>query len=77
MSLSRKTEGEAFLDSPAFERALANDDGSAAKEHLAAGFPIYVGDPSNPGKIIKKFPDGRRQLVTVNDVGVVTVLQEL
>ena len=39
---------ESYLDSPEFEAALANDDGQAAREHLAAGRPIYYGDDRYP-----------------------------
>jgi len=45
---------------------LESDDGddSAAREHLAAGFPIYYCDATTPsGLQIKKHPDGRRELV--------------
>ena len=38
-------------------------DGSEAARHLAAGRPIYYADPAYPGKLVKKFPDGRRQVV--------------
>lgn len=48
-----------------FTQELANDDGSEAKRHLAAGNPIYYCDPDTPEHlVIKKFPDGRRQLVS-------------
>ena len=47
-----------------FAADLANDDGSAACEHLQAGFPIYVQTDDTPKNTIEKqFPDGRRQLV--------------
>ncbi|MDR5791673.1 hypothetical protein P9281_34570 [Caballeronia sp. LP003] len=48
-----------------FERQLANDDGAAAKEHLAAGFPIYYREDDTPeGACLKEYPDGRREFVT-------------
>lgn len=68
---------ESFLDSPEFESALANDDGQAAKEHLAAGRPIYYGDDRYPEGVIKEYPDGRRQLVSVSADGEVTIVQQL
>jgi hypothetical protein len=55
-------EDEAFW--VAFESELMHDDGAAAKEHLAAGFPIYFRDADTPaGLVIKEYPDGRRELV--------------
>jgi hypothetical protein len=76
--VTSRTEAEAFLDSPAFEFALAHDDGSAAKAHLAAGHPIYIGGGSDhPGQIVRLWPDGRRQLVSVDDRGSVSVIREI
>jgi hypothetical protein len=59
---------------PAQERALLRElertDGSAAREQLAAGFPIYYRkDNTPPGLLIKKYPDGRRELVRFNRAG--------
>ena len=71
------TENEAFLASPAFERVLADDDGLAAKQHLAAGRPIFYGDDHYPNGLVKKYPDGRKQLVTVSGSGEITVLRDL
>jgi hypothetical protein len=46
------------------------DDGSAARAHLAAGFPVYYRDASTPpGLEIKKYPDGRRELVRFHREG--------
>lgn len=48
----------------AFEADLTHDDGAAAKEHLAAGRAIYYCDDDTPvGLVIKRYPDGRRELV--------------
>jgi hypothetical protein len=48
-----------------FERQLANDDGGAAKAHLAAGNPIYYTEADTPEHTcLKEYPDGRRELVT-------------
>lgn len=74
---SADTEGEAFLASSAFENASMNDDGQAAKQHLAAGHPIYYVDPAYPGQIVRKFPDGRRQIVVMLGKGQVEVVREL
>jgi hypothetical protein len=71
------TEGEAYLESPAFEQALMYDDGLAAKQHMAAGRAIYYGDEDHPEGIIKEYPDGRRQLIAVSNKGEQTVLCQL
>ncbi|GAB7547894.1 hypothetical protein CS8_075870 [Cupriavidus sp. 8B] len=43
---------------------MFNDDGEAAREHLARGNPIYVVTPDTPkGTVEKRFPDGIRQFV--------------
>lgn len=49
----------------------------AAKAHLAAGRAIYYGDPRYPGQIVKEYPDGRRQLVEIDEKSVVTVIKEI
>lgn len=77
MPILTATENEAFLASPAFERALANDDGLAAKQHLDAGRPIYYGDDRYPNGLVKKYPDGRKQLVTVSNGGEISVIRDL
>ena len=46
------------------EAAARLDDGLAAREHLAAGQPIYFSDAATPaGLLSKEYPDGRRELV--------------
>lgn len=77
MKEADRVAAESFLDSPEFEAALANDDGQAAKEHLAAGRPIYYGDDHYPEGVIKEHPDGSRQLVAVSNEGEVTVIRKL
>jgi hypothetical protein len=77
MLVTATPEAEAFLASTAFEAALANDDGQAAKQHLAAGRPIYYGDARYPGQVMKEFPDGRKQLVAVSDKGEISVIRDL
>ena len=43
---------------------LERDGDFAAREHLAAGHPIYCVEYDTPeGQLIKKYPDGRRELV--------------
>ncbi len=66
-----------FLDSEAFEQALANDDGAAAKQHLAAGRAIYYRDPQQTDGIVRKYPDGRRQIVRIDSNYAVAVVREL
>ena len=71
------TPVERFLDSPEFEAALANDDGQAAKEHLAAGRAIYYRDIQHPDGLIRKFPDGRKQLVSISADRKVSVIRDI
>ena len=42
------------------------DDGAAARAHLAAGRPITYTDDSFPDHMIRKWPDGRRELIDVD-----------
>lgn len=43
---------------------VERDGDLAAREHLAAGHPIYYWEEDTPeGLAIKKYPDGRRELV--------------
>lgn len=59
-------------------RALeAGDDGAAAQAHLATGHPIYYCDDSFPNAIVRRWPDGLRELVQVDDHGQTIVLQRL
>ena len=59
------------------ERGILLDDGRAAKAHLAAGRAIYYEEQRFPGQTIREYPDGRRQLVAIDQNSVVTVLKEL
>lgn len=40
-----------------------DDDGEAARSHLAAGRWISYRDPDYPDDIIREWPDGRREFV--------------
>jgi hypothetical protein len=52
--------------------------GDAARKHLAAGRPIYTRDTDTPpGHVIKTYPDGRCELLQVNDDGSVQVISSL
>lgn len=77
MSTAVATQAETFFVSREFESAMMNDDGLAAKQHLAAGRPIYYGDTRYPEGIVKKYPDGRMQLVSISDSGVITVIRDI
>ena len=59
------------------EQSIFADDGRAAKAHLAAGRPVYYGDPKYPGQIVREFPDGHREIVTIDLQNVVTVIKSL
>jgi hypothetical protein len=55
---------------PVIEAALRREDGAAAREHLAAGFPIYYSEADTPADaVIKEYPDGRRELVRFDHDG--------
>ena len=61
-----------------FERDVNSDTGEAAKAHLAAGRPIYYGDPAYPNAVVKQYPDGHRQLVRFErPSGTETVIKDL
>jgi len=49
---------------------LERDDDSEAREQLAAGHPMVYREASTPaGHVIKKYPDGRRELVRFHRAG--------
>ena len=70
-------QAESFLASPEFERAMTSDDGQAAQQHLDAGRPIYYGDARFPEDLAKKYPDGRKPLVSVSADGRVSVIRDI
>jgi hypothetical protein len=43
-------------------RGIAHDDGQAASMHLAAGRPIYYADRRYHDGLVKRSPNGRKQL---------------
>ncbi|MCL4460534.1 MAG: hypothetical protein M1297_02315 [Nitrospirae bacterium] len=68
---------EDYLLSTEFSNALIHDDGRAAQQHLAAGRPIYYEDPHYPEGLIKKYPNGHRQIVTMDPEGRICVVRDL
>jgi len=51
-----------------FIAALESGDDSAARASLAAGVPIYYAEEDTPAEaLIKKYPDGSKQLITFID----------
>jgi hypothetical protein len=52
-----------------FERELRHDDGAAAKAHLRAGRPVYYIDWRFDDEIVRRWPSGQCELVTLDDVG--------
>lgn len=60
-----------------FGLGLDDDDGQAAKSHLKAGRPIYYCDDLYPDEFVRKWPDGRRELVSVDDAGNITAIRPL
>lgn len=65
LSSMSDTEERRFI--AAFTHALEADQGEEAKRHLAAGRPIYCGDARFKDAVVKKYPDGRRELVRFKD----------
>ncbi len=60
-----------------WEEIGRDDDGAAAKSHLAAGRPIYYCDDAYPNYMIRKWPDGRRELVTLTSMAEILVVVPL
>jgi hypothetical protein len=69
MTLPKISNDEAEL---VFDRLLSivlEDTGETAREHLAAGHAVYYGDDAYPDFVIKKYPDGREELVDFDKDG--------
>lgn len=60
---------ESWNDFDSIERAMMRDDGQAAASHLRAGRPIYYCCDEYPTEIVREWPDGGRELVTVDTSG--------
>lgn len=55
-------------------RALRHDDGSAAREHLRSGRPIYYCDEDfDEEDILREWPDGTREIVDIDDQGRISI----
>ncbi|PRG06878.1 hypothetical protein C6Q17_24010 [Burkholderia contaminans] len=49
---------------------LSSDDGAAAHDHLARGFPVYFQTPKTPAGVIEKlYPNGKREYVRFDLTG--------
>ncbi len=68
-------EEEAFY--VALEAEMMEEDDTAAQEHLAAGRPIYYSDTRYGNGIIREWPGGRKELVTVDKEDNISVLRRL
>lgn len=60
-----------------WEEIGRDDDGAAAKSHLVAGRPIYYCEDAYPNYMIRKWPDGRRELVTLTSMAEILVVVPL
>lgn len=75
--------GTATLDdlhNHAIEYALEHtrDDGKAAKDHLAAGRWIsYQNDQIAPDALLREWPDGRMEVIAVDEQGHINVVRTL
>jgi len=58
----------------AFEHALISEHDSAGGTHLQDGRPIFYCDERFPAHFVRKWPDGRRELIAVEDNGLVSSL---
>ena len=50
-----------------FNKDHASASVLAAKARAEAGLPTYYSDGAYPGKILRKWPDGRKEIVEIND----------
>ncbi|WP_020202793.1 MULTISPECIES: hypothetical protein [Cupriavidus] len=72
-----KQGNDVFRTSAEFERAIDAQGETAAQEHLDQGRPVYYADPEYPGFIVKKNPDGSRELATVDVDGHISVVRTI
>lgn len=57
------------ITSANIEQILSEDSGQAAQVHLDAGKPVFYGDPHFPGKVIKEYPSGKREVLVFDKQG--------
>lgn len=69
VSTLRQNGGMDIHDEIAQALEANDDDGEAARTHLAAGRWISYCDPDYPDDIIREWPDGRREFVDVDEKG--------
>lgn len=79
MALAFNNRGPLPDNFDAMTRLISQDDGEAARAHLAAGNPIYYREADTPpGVCVKEFSDGHRELVRFNlESGKETVVSTL
>ena len=58
----------------AFERQLAEPDYTAAESHLKAGRPITYRDEKLGNRLLREWPDGRREYIDVLNDGTIVSL---
>lgn len=70
-----ETAGPADVDRffESFEHEIEGAGDEAARHHLNAGRPIYVGDDAFPGRVIRQYPDGRCELMKLDERDVLVV----
>lgn len=61
----------------AFIEALSAEEGRAAYAHLREGRAVFLSDPQYPGQIIRLYPNGRREIVTIDDRNQIAVVADL
>ena len=74
MKISAKEDCDGF---DSIERAMMRDDGQAAASHLLAGRPIYYCCDQYPLEIVREWPDGFRELVSVSSDGKVVKVRTI
>jgi hypothetical protein len=76
--MSPKSQSLSELDDRTLDavvlKTIRKDDGRAAKEHLKAGRPIYFCVDEFGDFIVREWPDGTKDLVTVDEDAVVSMV---
>jgi len=58
----------------AFEKQLASMDDSDAQSHLKAGRPIYYHAEDLEDRLVREWPDGRREYVDLDENNIIISL---